>query len=706
MSRRAALVSLGSAAALLTALLSAGPAVSAPDLAAPTEPEPRGATPQTPAGPPQADRDGDRVSDDLEPRLRAAEPGEQLDVIVMGVGPGRAGTVAGPFGSTQRLPLVDGFAASMTAAQVRALARLPEVRRIAADGVVRALDDAGNDDFGASLARAETTPVGGGALDGSGVGVCVVDTGVDPGHEQLSGRVAGFFDAIAARTTPYDDHGHGTHVANIALGDGTGSGAAAQAVGVAPAATLYAAKVLDGSGYGSDSQVVRGVEWCTAQTGAAAEPDVRVISMSLGDDSTSDGDDPLSVAVEAAVAQGFVVVVAAGNSGDAPSTVNAPGVTPGAVTVAAASEWSAPSTAGHDNGIWLAAFSSRGPAHLATPSVTVTKPDITAPGVSVLAADAGTGSGYVTMSGTSMATPFVAGALALAVQVDPGATPTSLKAALMQTAADRGLAGVDNEWGAGLIDVRRLVDVLASDTTPDATDFPAWAYRSGVVPNGGYVDVPLTVPSSGGGKPLAATLTITSGQALCYWGCLIQEWSPDLDMVLLNSSGQEVTRSECALSGISCGIGRQETIGIPNVSAGATYTLRVFAFNGSPNNGQGGSFQVDLSNAVVGTTPPPDPDPDPENVAPTVSAGADRTVRVNKRTGQASFTLKGTVTDPEDVGVPWRWTLGSDVLSSGTGEGTVSLSQSRGVGTYTYVLSATDSDGATASDAVTVTVRR
>jgi serine protease AprX len=125
---------------------------------------------------------------------------------------------------------------------------------------------------------------------------------------------------------------------------------------VAPAAALYAAKALDSSGSGADSGIVGAVQWCAGQIG------VDVISMSLGSDSPSDGNDALSQAVDAAVGAGKVVVVAAGNSGDDLGTVPSPGAARLAITVGAASDHSAPAGSSYaDAGIFLAPFSSRGP---------------------------------------------------------------------------------------------------------------------------------------------------------------------------------------------------------------------------------------------------------------------------------------------------------------------------------------------------------
>jgi len=604
-------------------------------------------------------------------------------VIVTGLDVRGAHAVVGDFGVRHRLPLIGGFSASLSPGQIRSLEHRPGVR-VEPVTTVHITDDGTSRDFGVNAARVDRP-----SLTGAGVGICVVDTGVDPNHEQIAPRTVTFHDFVGTSTAPYDDHGHGTHVSSIAAGDGTGGSSAATFEGVAPGASLYAAKVLDSSGNGPNDQVVAGVQWCSAQ------PGVRVISMSLGDpEIVPDGLDALSQAVNAAAAAGDVVVVAAGNSGDLPGTINSPGAAAGAITVGAVSDYSNPvGTDRHDDGIYLAGFSSRGPTADGR-----TKPDIAAPGLSVRAAQAGTTSGYVTFSGTSMATPFVAGAVALGLQAAPAATSAQVKSALAQSALDVGAAGTDNEYGAGYIDVRAFVDVLAGTATARHTDFPVHQVSTGSVPNNGSADVPIVIPSDGVGVPLAVTLVI-NGQPKCYFGCLIIEWSPDLDMQLLNPGGAVVADSRCALDGIECVTGRQETIGYQPTIAG-TYTLHVWADTGSNNGGLGGTFVADISHGPVGTTVPPPP---PVNTAPVARAGPDRTYRINRKSGLASFTLDGrTSSDADGDPLTFTWRDSANAVVGTTP--TVTLL--RGVGVRTFTLTVSDGRGGTSSDTVVITIRK
>jgi len=637
-----------------------------------------------PAAPPaaMADRDGDQVSDDFAPRLRAAGSGERLDVLVTGLSAEEAQRAVGRFAVRDDWSLVRGFAATMTAGQARALAAHDRTRRVEADAVLRTTDTATDADYGAAAAR---TAFG---TSGSGVGICVVDTGVDPAHEQVAGRTVVFKDFIGASTTPYDDHGHGTHVLSIAAGDGVGGAAAAAHTGVAPAAALYVAKALDANGSGADSGIVAAVEWC------AQQPGVGVVSMSLGGYAPSDGSDALSQVVDAATDAGKAVVVAAGNAGDDRQTVPSPGAARKAITVGAASDHSAPAGATYaDEGVFLAPFSSRGPTVDGR-----TKPDVVGPGVTVEAARAGTTSGYVTYSGTSMATPYVAGVVALGLQARPTATPAEVAAALRATAEDWGPAGTDNDWGAGLVDAKAFVSRLLGGTDAGAA-FPTHTRLTGSVPRNGATTVPITVPQAGVGQPLAVTLTL-DGNAVCYYGCFVVEWSPDLDAELRDPAGNVVDASTCAL-GDPCGIGRQETLTARPTLAG-TWTLRVYAFTGDPNNGLGGTFGVDVAQGPLGgtTTPPPS-----GNQAPVASAGGDLTLRADKRTGTATFQLDGRASyDPDGDALTFTWRQTSPALTDPVGDQPL-ITLARGQGTYVFAL--TVSDGTlSATDTVTVRVRK
>ena len=273
-------------------------------------------------------------------------------------------------------------------------------------------------------------------LTGQDVTVAVADTGVDDTHPDLAGKVAekaNFSEAADA----LDHDGHGTHVASIVAGTGAADGGRYK--GVAPDARLLSAKVLDDTGTGTWSGVIAGMEW-------AAGRGSDVVNLSLGAPDTP-GVDPVEEALNTLTEQtGTLFVVAAGNDGPAEGSIGSPASADAALTVGAV-----------DRQDELADFSSRGP-RLGDGGI---KPEVTAPGVDIVAARAaGTelgdpvGEHYVTLSGTSMATPHVAGAAAILLQQHPSWTSGDLRARLMSTAQARDGLTVYGQ-GAGRIDVDR-----------------------------------------------------------------------------------------------------------------------------------------------------------------------------------------------------------------------------------------------------------
>jgi serine protease AprX len=494
--------------------------------------------------------------------------------------------------------IINGFAATMTAAQIRALSQRAGVFRIEEDFPVSIKLDAARPDFGTDAARASF------GVSGAGIKGCIVDTGVDPKHEQLSNVVA-FYDAVNGAATAYDDQGHGSHVASIAFGDGASGTSAEKYKGVASGVAIHAAKVLNSAGSGSESQVIAGIDWCVTEG-------VHIISMSLGSSTPSDGNDALSKAANAAADSGVIVVVAAGNSGDEPGTVGSPGAAAKAITVAACAERSAPpGSPNQSDGIYLTPFSSRGPT-----LDNRIKPDICAPGHSITAAQAGTVNGYVTYSGTSMATPFVAGAVALAIQGNPQLGNLQLPAVVRQdlesTAQDRGPAGKDNDWGAGLIDAHAFVAKSKGLSGYEPTAFPTYKRVSESVANHGLWSYPFSIGQSDLGIPIGAMITI-DGQVKCtlplFGICFAAQWDPDLEARLIDPNGVVLADSTCLADTECGGIGRQETVhAMPTVTG--TYTIQVYPAEDDGNQGKGGSFSLDLSTGpLAGVASNPDPDP-------------------------------------------------------------------------------------------------
>lgn len=270
---------------------------------------------------------------------------------------------------------------------------------------------------------------------GKGISVAVLDTGIDTSHPDLAGQVAG---AKNFTEEPDEDLvGHGTHVASTIAG--TAAASSGKYRGVAPDAKLYDGKICEQGGC-PESAILAGMDW------AANEVTAKVVNLSLGGTDTPEVD-PLEEAVNRLTAQsGTLFVIAAGNDGPGESTVGSPGSADAALTVGAV-----------DKQDKLADFSSRGP-RVGDGAV---KPDVTAPGVDIVAAKATksvigdpVGDQYLMLSGTSMATPHTAGAAALLAQEHPDWKAGDLKAALMASAkpaADQ----TAFEQGAGRIDVAK-----------------------------------------------------------------------------------------------------------------------------------------------------------------------------------------------------------------------------------------------------------
>lgn len=366
---------------------------------------------------------------------------------------------------------------------------------------------------------------------GEGVTIAVIDSGLYPHPDFISpqNRITAFVDMVNGRTIPYDDNGHGTHVA----GDAAGSGYMSNGLyrGPAPNANLIGIKVLSGSGSGRTSDVVKGIDWAIKNKDKYG---IKIINLSLGHPSIKNrSKDPVDLVVEKAYKAGIVVVAAAGNSGPHSSTISAPGDSPYAITVGAADDKNTVDKSDDK----VTEFSSRGPTKNGE-----NKPDIIAPGEVIIAPNVpgtehevtarrfrlmndsfkwllsltdeelkkvppGTlavmglkgpiilkvqknikearqdiehmlarterkpllkGEAYVGMPGTSMASPIVAGVVAQLLEANPNLSPRQIKKILKETAEALPLYG-PNTQGSGMVNpegaIQRALDL--ADNKPN-----------------------------------------------------------------------------------------------------------------------------------------------------------------------------------------------------------------------------------------------
>ncbi|WP_051074290.1 S8 family peptidase [Effusibacillus pohliae] len=352
-------------------------------------------------------------------------------------------------------PLIRSVSCRVSIANLKRLCEHDKIACIHYDRKVHTLLDVATPSIGSAAAQRS-------GWTGKGVTVAVVDTGIYP-HPDLTqpvNRIIGFQDFVKHRTTPYDDNGHGTHVAGDVAGNGFQSGGTYK--GPAPEANLVGVKVLDKMGAGQLSTVISGIEWCIQNRDRYG---IRVISMSLGSTAaTTWKADPVCQAVEKAWSSGIIVVVAAGNEGPDSSTISSPGISPSPITVGAAdTHRTIPQS---DDTV--ADFSSRGPT-----IDRLVKPDIVSPGIAItslrspgsyldkIERNARVGSWYFTLSGTSMATPIVAGTIAQILQKNPTLTPDQVKSLLKGYAVNLGYDV--NIQGSGEVNVQFLIENAGAD---------------------------------------------------------------------------------------------------------------------------------------------------------------------------------------------------------------------------------------------------
>jgi len=385
-------------------------------------------------------RTNTRNGNELVNAIVTLQPGAQLPPRFKRLTRGRA------------LTAINGFAITAPLSIIKQLQSEPAVLKVNFDRPTRKHDYRSEVATGADLIAQQF------GYTGKGVTIAVIDSGVTEFHDDLTStdstlypygdqRVVKFVDFVdPTNTLPRDDNGHGTHVSGIILGNGTDG---TKQTGVAPEASLVSLRALDANGTGSISNTIAALSWVLDNYQTY---NIRVVSMSVGAGITeSYWTDPFTLAVKALVDRGVVVVAAAGNLGKNAQGqlqwggITAPGNAPWTLTVGAFSTNGTLDTSDDS----IASFSSSGP----TAVDFAAKPDIVAPGVGIVSladprstmytneaqflVDGTINPGYrayLSLSGTSQATPFVAGTVALMLQANPNLTPNLVKAILQYTA--------------------------------------------------------------------------------------------------------------------------------------------------------------------------------------------------------------------------------------------------------------------------------
>jgi len=355
----------------------------------------------------------------------SAVPAEKVAVIIGFKGASDAALVNAHGGEiTYQYQYVSAIATSLPPQAIAALQKNPNVAYVEPDFQVQALGKPVKPTPTPTPVPTQTIPWGIAKIQapsvwattrGDEVKVAVLDTGIDTSHSDLN--VVGGKSFVFPGRSYNDDNGHGTHCAGTiaALDNNYG------VVGVAPQASLYAVKVLDRTGNGYLSWIMAGIEWSISNN-------MDVISMSLG--STGTVPDFETVCNQASNA-GIVLVAAAGNSGPGSDTISYPAKYSSVIAVGAT-----------DSSNTIADFSSRG-----------SQLSVVAPGVNIYSTFKG--NAYATGSGTSMACPHVAGAVALMLSKDPTTLPATIKATLQSTASDLGISGLDTTYGYGIINAAK-----------------------------------------------------------------------------------------------------------------------------------------------------------------------------------------------------------------------------------------------------------
>ncbi|MFB7233548.1 S8 family peptidase [Streptomyces sp. NPDC056269] len=416
---------------------------------------------------------------------------------------------------------INGYAVELSEAQARKLAADPAVasvvqnRVFTVDGTQPSPPSWGLDRIdqrALPLNQSYTYP----DSAGQGVTAYIIDTGVRITHSDFGGRASNGYDAIDNDNTAQDGHGHGTHVAGTVAGT---------SYGVAKKAKIVGVRVLNNQGSGTTAQVVAGIDWVTRN---AVKPAVANMSLGGGVDSA------LDTAVRNSIASGVTYAVAAGND-NANASNYSPARVAEAITVGSTTNTDARSS-----------FSNYGSAL-----------DIFAPGSSITSSWNSSDSATNTISGTSMATPHVAGAAAVYLAGNPTATPAQVSTALTTAATPN----VVTNPGSG--SPNRLLYVGGGTTTPPGPKFENTADFA--IADNATVESPVTVSGVTGNAPAALQVPVN----------IVHTYIGDLQVQLIAPDGSAYTLKAFGTGGSSDNINTTYSVNVSSEVANGTWKLRV-----------------------------------------------------------------------------------------------------------------------------------
>ncbi len=283
-------------------------------------------------------------------------------------------------------------------------------------------------------------------LSGNGVTAAFIDTGISPHPDFLLGRnrIKTFKDFINERQMSYDDNGHGTFVAGVCAGCGAMSGF--KFSGVAPKADIVSLKALNADGESGANKILSAMEWIFDNY---QKENIKVVCMSFGSEPLG-ANDPIMLGAEALWKEGVTVVAAAGNSGPEYQTIKSPGISSKIITVGGIDDNRFDELSYNPNFFEIADFSSRGPA------LKKVKPDLVAPSVDIVSC--ALDKPYTVLSGTSVATPMIAGLVCLMLEQQPELTPNKIKNNLLRSCAPLGFEM--NLEGFGMPNLSRLFNIV------------------------------------------------------------------------------------------------------------------------------------------------------------------------------------------------------------------------------------------------------